>query len=156
MTGLSAPAALVARKGLPLPTLCDWDLLSNNPGTNEEVIVIHNYSQPVPLSPGDWFLAAINVSGQSLKYITKATEYYQQGTEISIQPPVVDSQGLSLTWNSLPGTRYHVEGTPGLSGSSWAAVSPTLTAPGPETTWCVPLPSGCRFFRVSEGPAPEP
>jgi hypothetical protein len=156
LTGLSAPAALVVRKGLPLPTLDDWDLFSDKPGTNEEVIVIHNYSQPVPLSPGDWFLAAINLSGQGLQYTTKATEYYEHGTQISIQPPVVDSQGFCLTWNSLPGTRYHVEGTPGLPGSSWVPVSPTLTAPGPETTWCVPLPSACRFFRVSEGPAPEP
>jgi hypothetical protein len=34
---------------------------------------------------------------------------------------------------------------------TWDVVSPTITATGYSTTWCLPLPSQYHFFRVHEG-----
>jgi hypothetical protein len=39
---------------------------------------------------------------------------------------------------------------------NWTTVSPTITATGPLTTYCVPLPSPYNYFRVVEGIAINP
>jgi hypothetical protein len=49
--------------------------------------------------------------------------------------------------------KYFVEGLTDLNSTNWVAVSPTLTAAGPTTTYCVALPSPFHFFRVREGVA---
>jgi hypothetical protein len=151
---INAPTAdltLVARKGLPLPDLATHDFLSANPGLNDELIVFHNYSAPVALTPGEWFLTAVNVAGVPAAYSIMATEWPVHGTNIAVILQQVVSNQFCITWTSLPGAHYVVEGKPDLNATNWTDVSPTLTATGPETTWCIPLPSVYHFFRVREG-----
>ncbi len=77
---------------------------------------------------------------------------------VSARPPIVitdttvTSTNFCLTWNSVPGVDYHVEGLTNLSSTNWVIASPTIPASGSSTTWCVPLPSPLQFFRVQEGP----
>jgi hypothetical protein len=148
----SADMTLVARKGLPLPDLASFDLISANPGTIDELIVLYDWSSPVALSPGEWFLTAVNVSGTPATYSIKASEWPLYGTNI-----VITNSGISggnsfcITWTSLPGVHYYVQGRRNITDPTWDIVSPTITATGYSTTWCLPLPSPYHFFRVHEG-----
>ena len=66
-----------------------------------------------------------------------------------------DGRGQSnlfcFSWNSLVGARYVVQAKETLSDTNWVDHSGTITATGPVTTYCVPLPSPDHFFRAIEG-----
>ena len=66
------------------------------------------------------------------------------------------ANSLCLAWTSTPGIRYYVQGKTALNSTNWVAVSPTITATDVLTSCCIPLPSPCHFFRVSEGLAVTP
>jgi hypothetical protein len=149
--GPTAPMALVARKGLPLPTLTNYDCLSTNPGPNEQLITLFAFSSPVALAPGDWFISAVNLSGGPVNYSITATEFPAYATNVLITSCQVFTNNLCLTWTSVPGIHYYVQGKTNLNDANWIAVSPTIVAADALTTWCVTLPSPCDFFRVSEG-----
>ena len=148
--GMSGNMTLVARKGLPLPGLGLFDYLSANIGTNDEVITLFTNTAPVALSPGDWYLAAINLSGGAASYSIMATEWATTGRPIIITNQFLSTNSFCITWTSLPGVRYHVEGRTDLNSPAWTTVSPTIIATGYSTTWCIALPSPYHFFRVAE------
>ena len=149
--GPTGDMTLVARKGLPLPTLTNYTCLSANPGLNDELITLFDFSTPVPLTPGDWFISAVNVSGGPAAYTIMATEFPAYGTNVVITNCQALSNSFCLTWTSVPGIHYYVQGKTDVNDTNWAAVSPTITAADVLTTYCVPLPSPYHFFRVSEG-----
>ena len=63
------------------------------------------------------------------------------------------TNSFCLTWASLVGAHYYVQGLTNLSPTTnyWETISPTITATDVVTTWCVPLPSVYHYFRVVEG-----
>ena len=153
---------LLARRGLPPPTLTAFDYLSQNPSTNDELIVVITNSAPIPLGPGDWYLTAVNQSGASVAYSALATAWPVTGRPFAVTNSILGSNSLCITWTSLPGVHYYVQGVQALSLTNWYNVSPTLTA-GPaeySMTYCIGLPSPFQYFRVVEGLAlfgvPEP
>ncbi|MCL4786145.1 MAG: S8 family serine peptidase [Verrucomicrobia bacterium] len=156
INGPTGDMTLVARKGLPLPTLAQFDYLSGRPNLNDELIVVLGDSVPVALSPGEWFLTAVNISGGPADYAIKATEWPVTGRPIAVTAVSLITNSFCVTWDSLPGVHYYLEGTTDLSGGAWVIASPTLTATGGATTYCVPLPSPLHFFRVREGIVPLP
>jgi hypothetical protein len=148
----SGDVSLSLRKGLPLPDEGYFDYQSDHPGTNNELIAIYTSSSPVPLSPGDWYLAVSRKSAGPVTYRVKATDYSTTATNIIITRIVHLTNLLCLTWtNTLPGVNYFVQGRISLNDPNWIAVSPTITATGTEANWCLPLPSGFSFFRIAEG-----
>jgi hypothetical protein len=151
INGPTADMTLLARKGLPLPNLSSYDYLSDNPGTNDELIVVLANSLPVSLSGGSWYLAALNDTGVAATYSIKATHWADTGRPIVITGLTTVSNLFCLTWSSLPGVHYYVEALPTLSDTNWTVVSPTITAVGSQTTWCLALPSNYHYFRVREG-----
>jgi hypothetical protein len=75
--------------------------------------------------------------------------------ENGLPPPVIIAaqvltNSFCLTWASMPGTQYHVQGKTNLTDSGWTVVSPALTAPAHQTTWCLALPAGIHYFRVQQ------
>ena len=151
---IDAPTAdmtLVARKGLPLPNLTNYTCLSANPGPNEELITLFRGSTPVPLTPGDWFLSAVNVSGAPVSYTIMATEFPVYGTNVVITTSLTLSNSFCLTWSSVRGIHYFVQGKTEVNNTNWATVSPTIVAADVSATCCISLPSPYHFFRVSEG-----
>jgi hypothetical protein len=91
---------LVARKGLPLPTLASYACLSANPGLNDELITLLDFSSPIPLTPGDWFISAVNVSGGPASYTIMATEFPAYGTNVVITTCQALSNSFCLTWTT--------------------------------------------------------
>jgi hypothetical protein len=142
---------LVVRRGLPLPTLYNFDYISSNPGTNDEWVVIYDYSSPVSLSSGEWYLAAVNVSGAPVAYSITATEFWEYGTNVVLSNWAATQDHFCFSWNSLPNVRYSVLGKADLNDPVWTPISPTLTAASSVTSYCVPLPSPFHFFRIREG-----
>jgi hypothetical protein len=147
----TADLTLVARHGLPVPNAGFYDFLSANPGLNDELIVFFNYSTPVPLTPGDWYLAAINVSGAPAAYSILATEFELYGTNAVITNETENGGSICLTWPSLPGAHYYLQGLTDLNSENWLTLSRTLTATDYQTTYCVPTPPLWQFFQVREG-----
>ncbi len=151
INGPTGDMTLVARKGLPLPTLTNYTCLSTNPGPNDELITLFDFSSPIPLTPGDWFISAVNVSGGPAAYTITATEFPVYGTNVVITSCQVVNDSFCLTWTSVPGIHYYVEGKTELNNTNWSTVSPTITAAAVLTTRCIALPSPYHFFRVREG-----
>jgi hypothetical protein len=151
INGPTADMTLVARKGWPPPNLTTNDYLSANPGTNDELIIVFDFSKPVKLTPGDWFLTAINMSGGPVAYSIMASEWPQYGTNIIITNSSIVSNSFCLTWTSLPGVHYYVQGKTDVITTNWTIVSPTITAVDYLCGYCIPLPSTNHFFRVHEG-----
>jgi subtilisin-like proprotein convertase family protein len=149
--GSPAEIMLVARRGPPLPGAASYDYLSDNPGANNEQILVFTNSSPVPLAPGDWFLAAIKLTPDPVSFSIKATEYSATGRPISIIDSSMVADSFCLTFGSLPGAHYHVIGATNLDTPDWTIVSGTLTPSGSTASWYLPLPSPFQFFRVVEG-----
>jgi hypothetical protein len=152
----SSDMTLVVSQGPPPPTLTNYAYMSANPGPNDELVAVFSYSQPVPLAPGDWFISAVNVSGIPVNYSIRATEFPVFGTNVVITEYGLSGGVFCLTWTSLPGVAYYVQGITDSEQTNWVAVSSTITASDMLTTYCVPLSSNCRYFRVREGLAVVP
>ncbi len=85
LTNLSDNLDLVVRKGPQLPSRTQYDYASTNLGTIPEVINIDQSSQPVPLSPGLWYLGVYSASTtplQPVTYTILASEV--QGTVVAL------------------------------------------------------------------------
>jgi len=147
----STNMTLVARWGLPLPTLASFDVISANPGRDDELITLFNYSKPVALVPGQWFLSAVNLSPGPATYTIKASEFSVYATNLVITGWSVGQAGFCITWDSEPGIDYFVQGLTNLTSTNWVTVSPTIRATSFSTTFCLPLPSPIHFLRVAEG-----
>jgi subtilisin-like proprotein convertase family protein len=146
----SGNVTLVARKGLPLPSLATNDYISQNPLTNSELIIIFTNSSPVALTPGDWYLAVVNLSGGSVSYTVKATEWPVTGQPINVTNVTYNGSSFCLYWQSLPGAYYYIEGINTLGATNWTVASPTITATGYSANYCV-SPVTNNFYRVVEG-----
>lgn len=99
---------------------------------------------------GDWYLAVGNRSGADLGFTIKATAGSSGG--VFINPQIVISNNfICLSWASVPGQDYYIEGTTSLAPPVWTPVSPTITATDTNTTYCLPITGAQQYFRVVEG-----
>jgi len=73
-------ANLVVRRALPVPdplprpNAGKYDYISANGGTTNDIITVTANSQPVPLSPGLWYLGVFNVATNPVTYTICASE----------------------------------------------------------------------------------
>jgi hypothetical protein len=155
----SGNMALAVREGLPLPDILSYDYLSANPGLNDQLIVVFTNSAPVPLTPGSWYLTAINNSGGPVSYTIEASWWPTTGQPISITGGQITgtspNQTFCITWASLPGVHYFIDAVTNLGpGMAWTTIVQDVVgdpSPATTTTYCIPLPSPYRFFRIGEG-----
>ena len=71
----TGPMSLAVRYGLPLPSLSKYDYYTNAPAPPApETISVLTNSTPVALAPGDWYMAAVNVSGSNVCYTALITK----------------------------------------------------------------------------------
>jgi subtilisin-like proprotein convertase family protein len=73
VTPIDGDVDLVLSRGV-LPDLTLADYSSMNFGLAPEVIVIDRNTPPVPLAPGDWYVAVYNRDAVSVTYTVKATQ----------------------------------------------------------------------------------
>ncbi len=152
----SGDLTLLARKGWPPPEMASFDYRSANTGLNDELIVLFDTSMPVPLGYGEWFLTAANQTASPVSYGIKATQWPETGRPVEVVGTDATPSNFCLTWTSVPGAHYFVQGLTDLGSTAWVTVSPTVTATGGQTSWCVSLPSSYHYFRVVEGVRVQP
>ena len=153
VNGPSGNVALVLRKGLPLPDLSSYDYSSFNPGTNDQLVTVFDYSSPVALSPGEWFAAVVNLSGGAVSYTVKATTWGSYGTNLLAQSPSAAGNEFCFSWDTLSGVHYFIQGKTNVTDAQWTMLE-SLTATDYTTSYCLALPSGWHFFRIGEGIVP--
>jgi hypothetical protein len=149
---------LSVRKGLPPPDLFNFDYASSNAGYNGELIVVLTNSEPVPLTPGDWFITAINIADAPLNYYVMASDWPETGRPFAITNSVWTTNSFCIYWTALPFVHYYVQGVPFLESpatTNWYTLSHTLTAFTNEASFCLVVPSPYHFLRVAEGLALE-
>jgi subtilisin-like proprotein convertase family protein len=145
----SGPMALVVRDGLPLPSLSSYDYYTNAPAppATEEIAVLTN-SMPVPLAPGDWYMAAVNVSGSPscLSYSAKISKLsnilppqFLYPTNVTVTniletvPTAISCVATDLDTPPLPLTFALLKGPAGLSISNGVIYWTPTEAQGPST-----------------------
>ena len=72
----------------------------------------------------------------------------QHDTACVILNVSTDPARCCLTWTSEPGNQYYVQGATSMNQTQWFTLSANLTAHGDTISYCVPLPSPYRYFRV--------
>ncbi len=155
---------LLARKGLLPPDLNSYDplrdLINARQGMLNEMILLYDFTLPIPLTPGEWYLTVANTSGRPVSYNMLATTWDVRATNFVVIGQTIVGNSLCLTWTSEPGIHYYIEGKTDLNSTNWVTVSPVLTATDVTTTYCITLPSSLSIFRVRQGlppvPAPAP
>ena len=112
LTPLNGNADLLLRQGYR-PDLTTFDYFSFSPGTLPEAIVVDATSSPVPLVPGEWFLAVYNNALFSTTYDVLVTSLPAGLTgEISLVPTVEIQDGtliVRLRWSAPPGLGFLVQ-----------------------------------------------
>ncbi|RME93409.1 MAG: hypothetical protein D6766_08295, partial [Verrucomicrobia bacterium] len=111
LTPVNGNADLILRKGLPLPTPALFDYFSLQPGTTPDVIVVSTNSQPVPLSPGDWYVGVLNQTANSVTYsLLVEVRTGDEEPPLALNPVVVVSGSeVRLSWSAPPGLRFRIE-----------------------------------------------
>jgi autotransporter-associated beta strand protein len=136
------------------------------PGTNYFLLVNTN------LATTNWFTLGSKVATgtsdfQTDNAATNSPRYYRvsyfgtvtpppAGQPVTITSAFVSSNSFCLSWTSVPGGQYFVQGLTDLRNTNWITASPTLTATSDVTTWCLALPSPLHFFRVVQIGAAAP
>lgn len=149
------PVELFARFGLPLPNPANADYRASGVAP---VISVQPNSAPVPLQPGVWYLSISNQTPARVEYTIQATQFPAPapppGTDID-STITVTATNICLTWQSVPGTAYFVQGRTNLTDTTWTVIE-RVVASGTSTTYCLDLPTPFSFFRVTAEEAPPP
>jgi hypothetical protein len=78
-------------------------------------------------------------------------------TNVFITPTLtITSSNICLTWDSIVGRAYYVEGKAGIADPGWTVLSPTNTAAGTTMSFCIDRPTPYQFFQVVEVAAGTP
>jgi len=149
---LNNPADLLIQRGAP-PTPSDYfDGGSGDSAYPVSITVVTN--DLFPDLNGDWYLAVNNNGPGDLTFTIRASLAGSGG--VIINPQLIITNGtICLSWNSIVGVNYYVESKTNLTDPTWTVISPTITASGSTTTFCVPISGNQQFFRVVEGTAPS-
>jgi subtilisin-like proprotein convertase family protein len=154
VSNISAEVALVARRGIPLPSLSDYSLMADGaPGTVDQSLVLFRNSAPVALAPGEWFVSVVAVGSDPASYTLWANQWAVTGTNLTLMNPSLTSDAFSFTWETLAGIPYFVQGKTSLLDEQWTTLD-AFTANWDSSTYSLPLPSPYQFFRAGQGTPP--
>ncbi|MBI3414412.1 MAG: S8 family serine peptidase [Verrucomicrobia bacterium] len=147
---------LVVSKAPGLPTDTKFQLSSNNGRNTNELVGL---SIGRNLSPGTWYLGVFNretnqFRGVPITYLVTATESpglitLPPGTNTIIEPNiVVTNNQVCLNWPAIIARDYQVEARQLIDTSGWTNLSGTITAITTNLSYCVPITTPYRFFRI--------
>ncbi|HEY1787074.1 MAG TPA: S8 family serine peptidase, partial [Verrucomicrobiae bacterium] len=100
---MNGNADLVVSKGLPLPNLTSSDYGSFNSGTANENIYVLTNSDPVPLSPGTWYLGVFNRDTHAVNYTVEAQELDLSPTSTTNMTLIQLTNGVPFDYTAGPG-----------------------------------------------------
>jgi hypothetical protein len=126
----------------------NWVILSPTDGTATSTTMTFCIDRPTPYQ----FFQVVEVgSGVSPPGPPPS------GTNVFINPTLtITSSNLCLTWDSIVGRNYYVEGKAGIADPSWTVLSPTNTAVSTTMNFCIDRPTPYVFFQVVQVGAVTP
>lgn len=132
LTPLNGNADMLLRQGA-LPDLTTFDYFSFNAGLAPEIIRVDAQSLPVPLVPGDWYVAAYNGSLFSTTYEMLVTTLPAGLTgEIILDPNLeFGPGGVTLRWTAPANLTFQVQYATGIAADGTV---PWITIPGTVTS----------------------
>jgi subtilisin-like proprotein convertase family protein len=154
LVNLSGNVDFYSGYGLPFPSETNFNYAGADLSSNEQQILVFAGSGPAPLAPGRWYLGVFNAATNAVSYTILATEFTVLGNNVMVTDYEVSTNSLCFTWASTPGLCYYVQGATDSTGTNWANVSRTLVATGPQTSFCVPMPSPFQGFLIQQGILP--
>jgi subtilisin-like proprotein convertase family protein len=99
---------------------------------------------------GNWFLAVESRHTNDLDF-TIVAELEPSLGEIEIQPSItITNNQLCLSWPARIGFTYNVDARTNVVGESWTNISGPLVANDTVLSYCLPLDTPWRFFRVMQ------
>lgn len=94
------------------PRPANFDYQSRNGGTTNEMIKVDVNSSPVPLAPGDWYIAVVSQHPASVTYCVKVSQYpVLDPFNISLRITNGSPTHMDLGWNAFEFQRFHLEWT---------------------------------------------
>jgi sugar lactone lactonase YvrE len=103
LLNMSGNADLVLSQGTPLPTLTDSDYGSFNSGKANENIYVLTNSEPVPLTPGTWYLGVFNRDTHAVNFTVLAQELDLPPTPSTNLTIIPLTNGVPFNWTAGPG-----------------------------------------------------
>jgi hypothetical protein len=106
----------------PVPGPANSDYSSANGGAMNETNIVTTSSTPVPLAPGDWYIAVVNRDTGPVTYCMKVAQYpVLDPFNIRLRITNGVPTRMDLGWNAFEFQRFYLEWTPNLSTSpgSW-------------------------------------
>ena len=145
----------------PLPGPGSFDYSSENPGNTNELIIVNRSSQPIALTTGNWYIAAVSraVAG-SVTYCVQVNQYPTEDPfGVLLRITTVPPTHVDLNWSALESQRFHLEWAPHLHPPiPWQPFrdsfgNPIMFAPfgGSGTNFYYrdqPLTTSNRFYRL--------
>ena len=112
---------LFIRNSLPLPSPTSFDYAGTNPGTNDEKVIVRTTSVPVPLTPGPWYAAVLNLETNAVTYTIKVSQYTTTNADqIVIKRIIALPNAVTLGWTAESWMQFCVQWTPGpLPTNGW-------------------------------------
>jgi len=145
---------LVLKKDLPVPDLLNATQVSARGGTSDELIFLYEGTNSFQLSPGVWYMGAINATGRTNVYTAFAQWDRDPGTNFNFSGSTVINGAVCLTWtNTLTNANYHLLGADVVNPAYWVPVPPSLRAASNALTWCSTNPP-FPIVRLTEGLVP--
>ncbi|MBM3847457.1 MAG: hypothetical protein FJ405_14390 [Verrucomicrobia bacterium] len=145
----------VRRNDLPSPSL--FDLSDFQIGTNSEHVAVNtNVFLPTFGAPTNWYLNVLNASSTTVTGILRVatasgTNIIVSGLPLELEPVGISaSDGLIITWRSIPGQVYEVRTSSNALGP-FNTLAATVLATSSISQWTdpnPPIPPQTRFYKV--------
>ena len=166
---LTGNADLVVSKSVPLPNLTSATYGSFNSSNADENIYVLTNSEPVPLSPGLWYLGVVNRDGTPVHYsvLAKELDNYANPYSQPGNPVVIDlTNEVPFNWTAGPGAAltnfFHFHATNSVVNGTNIVLQGlrfelyNLTGNGDLTVQTNALPLAPPFFQTSQNPRNNP
>jgi len=72
LTGASSNLTVVLSEHLPLPDLDHYDYISQQPSTNDEIVMVFTNSTPFPIQTNRWYVGVFNTTATNVSFAAQA------------------------------------------------------------------------------------
>lgn len=153
VTNLNANADIFASfNSLPTPVSF---LSSNTSGTNFSAAPTITTNSQQPTLRGDWYVLVVNRLPTNFRFTIQGDELIEierPGIRFIIPDLTFRPGELCLTWDTVFGYFYNVQGKAAVDDPAWIDAAPQSTGTGESVTYCMSFPGPFRFFRIMETP----
>jgi subtilisin-like proprotein convertase family protein len=105
VTGARSNLTVVLSEHLPLPDPGHWDYISQQPCTNDEIVMVVTNSTPFPIQPNRWYVGVFSSAATNVEFAVRAcvTQDYPALIELTNAIPYLASLNTNRNSMAPPG-----------------------------------------------------